>query len=300
MMAIVQNVTQHTKSWAFGLLAFALVLGLGAAPAVHAQDNGGSANQQKVEQLKKAYAAFQQAGKQNNYETAYSKLAEATQLADETGQSGALGKLRSFQQRLPTKWGNEALEAKNYSQALTHFERGMEWSPQDAYVYYGKGLALVNMDSTEAAMQTMQRAIEVGQENGDTRTANLAAERIRQQFIAEASQALSAENPTQSDAETALSALDQMREYVDPNAKSLFYRATALYTQRSYEQAVSTARQGLEMHRGSRTDAAKYHFVIAESQLKMGDKSTACSTFQQATYGDYKARAEHYLENECQ
>lgn len=301
MMASVQHLIQHAKYAAFGVLAASLVLALGAVPA-QAQDNGGSsgASKQKLDNLKQEYAAFQQAAKQNNHETAYTHLAQATQLAEETEQSGALSQLRSFQQKLPTKWGNTSLKEKNYEMALTHFERGMEWSPNDAYVYYGKGLALVNMDSTESALEAMQQAIEVGQENGDTRTANLAADRIRQEFVARASKALSASNPTPSNANTALEALDQMREYVDPNAKSLFYRATALYTKSEYENAIQTAREGLDMHQGSRSDAAKYYFVIGESQLDMGDKAAACETFEQSNYGDYSARSDHYLENECQ
>jgi len=301
MMASVQHLIQHTKHAAFGVLAAALVLGLGVSPA-HAQDNGGGseASKQKLESLKQEYAAFQQAAKQNNHETAYTHLAQATRLAQETEQSGALSQLQNFQQKLPTKWGNKALKEENYQMALTHFKRGVEWSPQDAYVHYGKGLALVNMDSTSAALEAMQEAISVGQENGDTRTANLAADRIRQEFVARASKALSASNPTRSNANTALSALDEMRNYVEPNAKSLFYRATALYTKAEYEQAIQTAREGLDMHQGSRSDAAKYYFVIGESQLDMGNKVDACETFEQSNYGDYSARSDHYLKNECQ
>ncbi len=300
MMASVQQLVTRSRRAALGVLAATLVFSLGAVPA-QAQDNGGSsgASKQKLETLKKEYAAFQQAAKQNNHETAYTHLAEATRLAEATEQSGALNQLRNFQQNLPTKWGNKSLKEEDYEMALAHFKRGMEWSPKDAYVYYGKGLALVNMDSTEAALTAMQRAIEVGRENGDTRTANLAADRIRQEFVARASKALSASNPTQRNADTALEALDEMREYVDPSAKSLFYRATALYTKGEYEQAIQTARDGLDLHQGSRSDAAKYHFVIGEAQLDMGNTSAACETFKKSNYGDYSARSDHYLKNEC-
>lgn len=272
------------------------MLALGAAPVL--AQNGSDAA--KLKKLKSAYANFQQAAQQGNHETAYTNLTQAIQLADETGQSGALSKLQNFQQRLPTKWGNEALNAENYSQALSHFEQGIEWSPQDAYVHYGKGLALVNMDSTDAGLAAMREAIQVGEETGNTRVVEVATERIRDEFVSVASQTLSTQNPSTSDANTALDALDQMREYVDPSASSLFYRASALFAKRQFDQAVSTAREGLSMHQGSRSDAAKYHFIIGESQFSSGSTSSACQTFQNAAYGDYKARAEHYLENECQ
>jgi tetratricopeptide (TPR) repeat protein len=287
--------------WASAALFVALLLH--TAPVL-AQSDGGSgssnATKQKIEQLKKSYATFQRAGKQENYETAYSSLAEATRLAEETDQSGALNKLRNFQQNLPTKWGNEAIENENYEGALTHFEKGIEWSPDDAYVHYGKGLALVNLDSTEAGLETLKKAVEVGNRTGNTRVTGLATQRIRDEFLAKASKALNAQDPTAAQADTALAALDEMQTYVDPSAQSLFYRARAQFEKGQFQQALSSAQQGLEMHQGSRSDAAKFYFIVAESQMRLGNKSTACQTFQNATYGDYKARAEHYLKNECE
>lgn len=297
-MTAIHTVSTQLKRWALGALVVALAVGLGAAPAL-AQDNG-SADKQKMEALKKAYSEGMQAAKQNNHQVAYPRLQEALRLARETDQSGAASQISDVLHKLPKKWGNQALKDKNYSEALTHFEAGVEYASDDAYMYYGKGLALVNMDSTDAAMASMSRAVEVGQETGDTRTANTASERIRQEFVSRASKALSKQNPSTADANEALEALDQMREYVEPNAKSLFYRASAQYAKGEFQSAIETARQGLEMHRGSRTDAAKYHFVIAESQLNAGDKASACATFEQSAYGDYKARSEHYLENTCE
>ncbi len=290
--------------WLFGLVLGGLLLGRGVAPVLgqNAESSASSDAQkkEKLNQLKKTYAAFQKAGKQNEHETAYEKLAEAARLAKETDQSSALGKLRDFQQKLPTKWGNEALDAEKYEQALLHFDKGIEWSPNDAYVHYGKGLALVNIeDSTTAGLDRLKKAISVGKETGNTKVAGLATERIRDEFISRASEALSASNPSTAQANAALEALDAMQEYVGPNAKSLFYRARALFEKNQYSDALTTAQKGLEKHQGSRSDKAKYHFIVAESQMQLGNEDTACATFKKATYGDYKARAEHYLENEC-
>jgi tetratricopeptide (TPR) repeat protein len=156
------------------------------------------------------------------------------------------------------------------------------------------------MDSTEAGLNTLQQAIEVGNETGNTRVTGLATERIRDEFLAQASEALNAQNPTSSQIQTALDALDEMEQYVDPNAQSLFYRARALFEQGQYEEALSTAQEGLDMHQGSRSDAAKYYFIVAESQMNLGNEQAACQTFEQAAYGDYQARAQHYLKNDCQ
>lgn len=283
-------------------VAFAGLLCLSLAPSPTLAQNGGDEErQQKMEQLKQSFNAGRQAAQADNREEAYSQFEQALELAQELEQESAARQVRGkFLVPLSKKWGNEALENENYEQAELHFNKGIEYTDSDAYMHYGLGLALINQDQTEEAFEALQRAIEIGNQTGDTRTAGLATERIRDEFLARASEALNAQNPTNQQANAAIEALDEMREYVDPSAQSLFYRARALYERGDFEQAVQAAQSGLDMHQGSRSDAAGYYFVIGESQMELGQTAQACQTFQQATYGDYRARAEHYLENECQ
>ncbi len=295
MNATVRHIAQRTQRLVL-VPILAVALSLFAIPAL-AQDGGGDAT---VKELKTTFAAAMNAAKQGNAEEAYPKLEKSLQLANEAEQSGAASQIEDRMVKLAKNWGNKALTNKEYEEAMTHFEKGAQYAPDDAYMVYGMGLAQINQEGMmDQAIQTLQKAITVAEENGDRKTSNLATERIRQEFVSRASRALGANNPGPSAAREALAALDEMRQYVDPSAKSLFYRATALYAQGNFAEAVSTAEDGLEMHRGGRTSAAKYHFVVAESQIKTGDKATACTRFQESAYGDYKARSEHYLENEC-
>ena len=292
----------HTNRWACTSLVLALLLSVGVAP-VFAQNGGGSssgADKEQLQQLKKSFRAGLKAAKADNSSEAYTQLEQALKLAQETEQSGAANQITGYLQKLPKNWGNTAIENEDWTQARTHFDKGIAHAPDDAYMHYGKGLALINMDSTQAGLKTLQKAIEVGNQTGNTRVTGLATQRIRDEFLARASKALNAQSPTTAQVNTALEALDEMRQYVDPNAQSLFYRSRALFEQGNYNEAISTAQQGLEMHQGSRSDAAKYHFIIAESQLNLGNKQSACQTFEQAAFGDYQARAQHYLKNDCQ
>lgn len=293
--------SSRLSRWLLSSLALLLVAGLGATP-LFAQEGGGSssADQQKLKQLKQSFRTGLKAAKANNSSEAYTQLEQALQLAQETEQSGAANQITGYLQQLPKQWGNAAIENENWSGALTHFEKGIMHAENDAYMYYGKGLSLINMDSTETGLSAMQQAIQVGNETGNTRVSGLASDRVRGHFLNIASEALNGNNLSSSQISTALDALDEMRNYVEPNAETLFYRALALFERGSHEEAIQTAQQGLDMHEGSRSDAAKYYFVIAESQMRTGSKQQACQTFQNAAYGDYQARAEHYLKNECE
>ena len=293
-----------------GLLALVCALGLQIGTAsVRAQDNGSSMSVKKKKQLrnqiKRAYAKGAKAGQSENFKQAATNFQEALRLARQHKEplkltSRLISKIEGNLLSVFKGAGSAALKNENYGEALSHFEKAMEYTENGPALHYNRGLALVNMDSTEAGLQSLQKAIEVGNETGNTRVAGTATERIQDEFLAKASKALQGDNPSEEQINTAIEALDRMRKYVEPNAKSLYYRSRAHLKARRYEQAIQTARRGLDMHQGSRSDAAKYYFVVAESQKQLGSKAEACETYQNATYGDYKARAEHYLKNECQ
>lgn len=280
------------RRWTTGVLALLLMLAVGA-PAAWAQEGE---QQEQLEQLKQQYAQAVQAAKQNEATTAYEHFERALELANATEQQGAAQKIQQFLVQLPKQWGNEALKNENYEDALTHFEKGIEHDESQAYMHYGRGLALINMDQEEEALASLQRAIEEGEATGDQRTAQTATRRIRDHFVSQASAVLNTDNPSTAQADEALSYLDELEEYVEPDADAYFYRATALYHQDQYEDAIAAARQGLEMFDGSRSDEAKYHFVIGESYVALNNIEAAKEEFQQAAYGDYAPRAEHYLE----
>lgn len=286
------------------LVAFIGLIGLQLSVApVAAQDETGGTKKETIQKKKKVQKLFnkgKKAAQAGEYEQASKIFEKALTMAQEVEWKQAIQMSQDFLVQSLTQAGTAANKQENYEQAVSYYNRAMQYVDNDPSVHYNRGLALINIeDSTEAGLQSLQRAIEVGNETGNTRVANRATERIRSEFLARASKALQGENPSQEQIDTALSALDQMREYVDPSANSLFYRATALSKSGQHEQAIQVARKGLDMHQGSRSDAAKFHYIIGESQIALGNTASACETFKSAAYGDYEARANHYLENEC-
>lgn len=300
------NVSRLLQSLAnrWVLLALGCLLGLqlGAAPALAQGENSSlsPAEKQKMQkQLKQTYAQGAKAGQAGNYNQAVASFEKALKLAQQLELTGAAGQIESNLIKSLKGAASAALDQENYEEALSQYDRVLEHADNDAGVHFNRGIAYLSIDSTDAGLESLQRAIEVGNAMGNTRVAGRATERIRDEFLAIASQALQGDNPSQEQVDTAINALDRMREYVDPNADALFYRATALFESGQLQRAIQAARRGLDMHQGSRSDAAKFYFIIGESQLRLGNTAEACQTFENATYGDYKARAEHYLKNEC-
>lgn len=288
--------------WMVVAVTCLLGLQLGAGAAFAQSDNTLSAEEKKTlkKQLQQTYQEGAKAGNAENYEVAAARFEESIQLAQKLGLGNLVQKIQSSLVESLKRAGSADLKEENYEGALAHFNNLRQYTDSDPNVHYNRGLALINMeDSTDAGLASLQQAIEVGNQTGNTRVAGLSTERIRDEFLSRASQALQGDNPSQAQIDEALAALDEMREYVEPNANSLFYRATALFEDEQLEQAIQTAQEGLDMHDGSRSDAAKFYYIIGESQFALGDQASACETFKNASFGDYEARANHYLENEC-
>jgi tetratricopeptide (TPR) repeat protein len=284
------------------VVAFICLFGLhlGAVPVLAQGDsNSQQTNRKQKKKIMKVFKKGKKLAQSGDYAQASGHLEKALNLAQEIEWKQATQLSEKYLVSSLTQAGTAANKKKDYKQALSHYEKVMQYVDDDPTVHYNRGLALLGVDSTEAGLQSLQKSIKIGNKTGNTRVAGLATERIRDEFLAKASKALQGENPSQEQVNTALDALDRMREYVEPNANALFYRATALSANGQPQQAIQEAREGLEMHQGSRSDAAKFYYVIGEAQMETGNKATACETFKNATYGDYEARANHYLQNEC-
>src|SRR5690606_12252494 len=134
-----------------------------------------------------------------------------------------------------------------------------------------------------------QALIDYGEKNQDTQAIADGKQGIRDHFVVEASELLGGSAPSAADARQALTLLEQMQQYVEADADTYYYMAVANNVLGNYAEAVQLADQALELHRGSRTDAAKIYFEKGEALMYNGDTAAAKAAFENAKFGPYKA-----------
>ena len=290
----------NTRSFISRALILALlVFGFGVSPALAQTPQyqkdfqaAGKTMQEAVSALK----AEKQAEAGEAFSTAYQQFISVHTAASEAGDSELANRAKGLAGQLAYNAGFIAMRQENFDTAVDHFNAGIEIYPTYAKNYQGKAIALNKSGQSDTAMQTFVKAAEVGRANGQYQVANKAEAAIREHFIYQASQRLAAENPTASDASAALTALDNLEEYLEPGAKSFYYRAVAYDAQGDFDQAVSFADQALAEHTGSRTDKAKIYFIKGEALMKLGQNTAALQAFENASYGQYESSAQHYIE----
>lgn len=249
-------------------------------------------------QMNAEYRAGAAAYRLKNMSAVPTHFKAAYDLAKKSGNAEMAASTGKVLAQLSYAEGTGALKAEKYADALAAFERGVEYDPAYSKNYYGRGLAKKNMDDAEGATAAYIETIKVATEENDTRTVRTAEDAIRGLYISRASQALArgGESPSRTDAQEAVEHLLAMEEYIELDADAQYYLAEAYKALGQYDQAVAAADKGLALHSGSKSDAAKLHFVKGESLMMQGNNSAAVASFREATYGSFKAPAEHYIE----
>ncbi len=244
------------------------------------------------QEYKETYNTALEAANAKDYATARGHFAEAADGADAEGDAEIARRARYAAAQMDNRLGNAALRAEDAATALAHYQAGVAMFPSYIKNAYGHGLALKKLGRMEEALDIWQSILDNTQ---DRKTALAANEAIRDHFNYHAASALSKRNPTASDGDRALAALEQSLKYVEADSEYYYFVAVAQFAKGNSGAAIAAADQSLALHRGSRTDAAKIHFIKGEAQVASGDRDGAKASFENALYGSYKSSAEHYL-----
>ena len=278
------NTMKTFKRSSFVILLAILIGGISASPVF-------------AQAYKEAYNAGIEAAKAKNYDKAYTEFTKAAKLAKGEGDNDVAQRASKVAAQIDYNLGKQLVAEEKFDAALKRFETGITLFPQYSNNYLGKALALKKLERDEDAISAYEDLIAFGKENNDSQAVQEGQQGIRDHFIFLASSALGRQaEPSSSDAREALGYLEQLQEYVEADADTYFYQAAANNALGNYAEAISLADQALEMHRGSKTDAAKIYFVKGEALMYDGNTAAAKQAFQNATYGSYKSLAEHYLE----
>ena len=250
-----------------------------------------------AQEYKEAFNTARDAAQAKNYTAAYDGFVVAARLAAEAGDQDVANSANKILSQLDFRNGKDLSDAENFEGALQHFDAGIEHFSTYIKNYQGRAIALKKLDRDDESIEAYVDIIELGERIADHAAVGAAQESIRSHFHYKASSALGRrENPTRADAEEAVGYILQLQEYLEADSDTYFYLAAANSALGKYDEAIAYADEALDLHRGSRTDKAKIFFIKGEALMYQGNTSEAKEAFQNATFGSYKASAEHYLE----
>lgn len=272
------------------LLSVALAL-----PAQAQEDLGALYNEaaQVAQQAQQAQQNEQHAEARELYAEAHEKIVAFWELGQEMEHDGAISEGRRLAAQFQFRAGLMADRTEDYDQAIEHFNQALEYNDGHSRAYLAKAEAYRKSDRFDEALEFYELAIE----NGDAQEQRTAEETVRSQFHYLASSRLGeSENPSSSAANYALTELERMQEYVEPNSSTYYYMAVAHEALGDHDEAIERATQALDTFSGSRSERARIHLVRGEAYMAQGDTQQARSDLEEAMVGEFRQRAEALME----
>jgi tetratricopeptide (TPR) repeat protein len=242
---------------------------------------------------KEAFNAARQAAQAKDYTTAYEQFEAALTGAIEAEDAEVETLSRRILAQLDYNFGVRDASNDKHEEALAKFNAGIEHNPEFAMNYVGKAEALKNLDRTDDAIEAYAAAIEAAASDADARgtaTTNLLA------LIASTGDLLGGDNPSRSNAATALEQLQALGGVLANVPSYHLYIARAHNVLGNYGDARTAADAGLALDPNDRNDAAALNFVKGDSFRLEGNYDAARPAYQAAAYGDYRDQANYYIE----
>lgn len=189
--------------------------------------------------------------------------------------------------------GNQALQAKNFENAVSLYDKAIGVQNTFAQAYYNKGLALRNLGRGDEALEQFDRAIQLGQSGRNNQIVDAATGAARNYLLLKA-----AESKNEKKYPETVAFLKQALEYKEADAE-LHYRLAEVYNvMAQFDAAIESANKALQYEQGGPVDRARIWFELGYAHKFKNNTSAACEAYKNASFGDFRAGAEHSMQHE--
>ena len=215
------------------------------------------------------------------YDEALVTLKEAKAVAEEYEETAAAEEAAALVPNVYMRKGSTLLKDKDFAGAAATFSELVTISPEDSQAYLLLGQAQMQGGNTEAAIESLTKANELGDDKQ-------APKLLCSAYLREGQTLLKAGKNNE-----AVAALEKSNSYVESaNAYKLI--ASAYTKAGKSAKAIEAYKKYLEVSPNAK-DAADIMFTIAATAQKAGDKATATEYYKKLAGTKYAAQAEAQL-----
>lgn len=189
--------------------------------------------------------------------------------------------------------GNQALQAKNFDKSIELYDKAIGVQNTFAQAYYNKGLALRNLGRGDEALEQYDRAIQLAQTSRNNQILEAATGAARNYLLLKASESKNAKKYPET-----VALLNQAIAYKEADAE-LHYRLAEVHNvMAQFDNAIESANKALEYETGGPVDRARIWFELGYAYKFKVNVSAACEAYKNASFGDFRAGAEHAMQHE--
>ncbi len=242
-----------------------------------------------------AYSAYQNNRDVQSLNTAIQRFEEANQAAQRYGDTQIAERTRGVIPQLYYIRGVLQFRQDNLDASDESLNKALELNSNYAAAFYQKALVEKRRDRTniDRYLQWIDRAIQIGEQTGDSRTVESAKKNAVEELIYQGVQ--HADNRR---FDRAISLLNNALNY-DSQSADAHYRLAEVYNKRSnWTRAIEHSRKALEFETGGVIDRAKIYFELGTAYQGNGQQTQACNAFEEAAHGEFRDPSLHKMEHE--
>lgn len=237
------------------------------------------------------YRTYQSSPSVSQIDATIASFNEAAEMGEKYGKQSVADKAAGVIPKL--MYGKASLQYKqgNNQEALTTINQVIESNPNYATAYYQKALILKKTDSFDAMIGMLEKAASIAEESNNQKIAQMATEKASDELVSRGGNLVN-----DKDYSNAIAALEKALEYTPESADANYWLAKAYNSRGNWDQALNYGQKAMELENGGRTSKAKIYFEIANAYKGKGDYANACSSFENAAYGQFRQNAQHQME----
>lgn len=239
---------------------------------------------------------FKHAGdvyKGGDVDAAIEAFSEAKAIAEQNGESSLAQKSGNVMMKLFNNMGTKQFKAEQYDAAIEMYDKALAINSNYDAAVFNKAEALNKQGKRNESIAELDKARQIGESTGRSSISRKATRKAAEYLIYWGTTAIEKENYTEAE-----NYLSQAVIY-DAENSDAYYRMAELANKRgNYDTAIDNANTALEFEKGSKTAKAKIYFELGLAYQFKGQKDSACDAFKNASFGSFKASAEHKIEHE--
>lgn len=231
--------------------------------------------------------------KDKKVDEALASFAKAKEVATKYNDNAIAQKADGVMMKLYNNLGTNQFKRSNYAEAITNYEKALAINGNYDAAIFNIAEALNKQEKRDEAIAMLDKARQVGERIKSPSVTRKAERKAAEYLIYWGATAIEQQKYSAAD-----EYLNKALIY-DIESSDAYYRLAELSNkQGQYAEAVDFAEQALDFEKGPKAEKAKIYFELGLAEQSRGNNAKACEAFKNASFGRFKASAEHKIEHE--
>lgn len=231
--------------------------------------------------------------KNKNYAAAIPAYQEAISIAQQYEVPKVEDKAKNKLPQLYYLIGGGHYKKGEFQKTLELMQQAIEVDPDYTKAYYYIGLVYKKQGNLPEFEKIMDQGLVAAKNSRDNNYKNRINKVAASTFLKEG-----ANLATDAKASLAVPFLEKSLKYNKKNSDLYFYFATSYNELKQWDKAIDAANNGLTYEKDVDDKKAKHYYMLGTAYKGKGDKSSACTAFNNALFGQFKENAQYEIEHE--